>query len=101
MGSIPVAGAKQGGAIFMALFCFVLAGIDTLCDSSQNWVRNIAPSFPAGSSQDGANSRQGCQNKKRILLSAFLAEKWQTQKFGRVIVSSADLCYNGMGDENG
>ena len=37
----------------------------------------------------------------RTVLSAFLAEKWQTQKFGRDIVSSADLCYNGMGDDNG
>ena len=31
---------------------------------------------------------------KHALISAFLAEKWQTQKFGRDIVFSADLCYN-------
>ena len=38
---------------------------------------------------------------KHALISAFLVEKWQTQKFGRDIVLSADLCYNDMGDENG
>jgi len=30
-----------------------------------------------------------------------LTEKLQAQKVGRGIASSADLCYNGMGDENG
>ena len=39
--------------------------------------------------------------KDTAILSAFLAEKWQTQKFGRDIVFSADLCYNGVGDKNG
>ena len=39
--------------------------------------------------------------QKRLLLSAFLAEIWQAQKIGGELVFSADLCYNGMGDENG
>ena len=30
-----------------------------------------------------------------------LTEKLQAQKVGRELVFSADLCYNGMGDENG
>ena len=29
------------------------------------------------------------------VLSAFLTEKWQSQNFGRELVFSADLCYNG------
>ena len=42
------------------------------------------------------------KNKKiTLLLSATLAEKWQTQNFGREIVFSADLCYNSVSDENG
>ena len=36
-----------------------------------------------------------------MLLSAFLAEKWTVQNFCRELVFSADLCYNGTGDENG
>ena len=36
------------------------------------------------------------KEKGVVLLSAFLAEKWQTQKFGRGIVFSAALCYNGI-----
>ena len=39
--------------------------------------------------QNLINEKTGC------VLSAFLAEKWQAQKFGRELVSSADLCYNG------
>ena len=39
-------------------------------------------------------------NKKQYdFLSAFLAEKRQAQKFGRGIVSSADLCYNGANEK--
>ena len=34
--------------------------------------------------------------EKPPFLSAFLAEKWQTQKFGRELDFSADLCYNGV-----
>ena len=34
-----------------------------------------------------------------MLLSAFLAEKWQTQNFGRELVFSADLCYNGTNEK--
>ena len=30
-----------------------------------------------------------------------LSEDLQAQNFGREIVSSADLCYNDVGDENG
>ena len=37
---------------------------------------------------------------KNVLLSAFLAKNWVAQ-IGRGIVSSADLCYKRMGDENG
>ena len=33
------------------------------------------------------------------LLSAFLTEKWQSQNFGREIVFSADLCYNGANEK--
>ena len=33
--------------------------------------------------------------KDSVLLSAFLVENWQTQKIGRELVFSADLCYNG------
>ena len=33
------------------------------------------------------------------LLAAFLAEKWQTQNFGRELVFSADLCYNGTNEK--
>ena len=36
-----------------------------------------------------------------MLLSAFTAEKWQSQNFGRELVFSADMCYNGVGDANG
>ena len=32
-------------------------------------------------------------------LSAFLAEKGQSQNFGRGIVFSADLCYNGVSEK--
>ncbi len=39
-------------------------------------------------------------NKKgRTLLSAFLTEKWQSQNFGRELVFSADLCYNGANEK--
>jgi len=31
----------------------------------------------------------------------FLTENWQAQNFGRELVFSADLCYNGMGEGNG
>ena len=34
------------------------------------------------------------QKKTAAFLSAFLAEKWQSQNFGRELVFSADLCYN-------
>ena len=33
------------------------------------------------------------------LLSAFLTEKWQSQNFGRELVFSADLCYNGANEK--
>ena len=35
------------------------------------------------------------QIKETGVLSAFLTEKWQSQNFGRELVFSADLCYNG------
>jgi len=31
----------------------------------------------------------------------FLTENLQAQNFGRELVFSADLCYNGVGDEDG
>ena len=41
-------------------------------------------------------------NKKVLhFVSAFLAEKEAGTDFGRELVFSTDLCYNGMGDENG
>ena len=47
-----------------------------------------------------AASSYSLQNKKEIhFLSAFLAEKWQTQNFGRELVFSADLCYNGANEK--
>ena len=54
-----------------------------------------------GSTADFAYWCEPDDNEKgQNFLSAFLAEKWQTQ-IGRDIVFSADLCYNDMGDENG
>ena len=36
------------------------------------------------------------KNKKETaFLSAFLAENWQAQNFGRELLFSVDLCYNG------
>ena len=40
------------------------------------------------------NPLHRAKTKSPWLLSAFLAEKWQTQNFGRELVFSADLCYN-------
>jgi len=37
--------------------------------------------------------------KEQALLSAFLVEKWQSQNFGRELVFSADLCYNGTNEK--
>ena len=34
-----------------------------------------------------------------MLLSAFLAENWQAQNFGRELVFSADLWYNGANEK--
>ena len=45
--------------------------------------------------------RAHSKSKGYLFLSAFLAENWQAQNFGRDVVFSADLCYNGMGDDNG
>ena len=42
------------------------------------------------------------EDKKTVAFrSAFLAKKRQVQKIGGELVFSADLCYNGMGNENG
>ena len=38
-------------------------------------------------------------NKGAPFLSAFLAEKWQTQNFGRELVFSVDLQYNGANEK--
>ena len=42
-----------------------------------------------------------CVNIKTeaAILSAFLTEKWQSQNFGRELVFSADLCYNGANEK--
>ena len=37
--------------------------------------------------------------EKEQFLSAFLTEKWQSQNFGRELVFSADLCYNGANEK--
>ena len=39
-------------------------------------------------------------NKKGMsFFSAFLTENWQLQNFGRELVFSADLCYNGANEK--
>ena len=40
-----------------------------------------------------------CEKEKLKVLSAFLTEKWQSQNFGRELVFSADLCYNGANEK--
>ena len=59
MGSIPVAGAIKIRSTLAVDLIFIVFARRTHSASivKRNWVRIIAPSFPVGSSQDGANSR--------------------------------------------
>ena len=45
------------------------------------------------------DSRIASTTKGQSFLSAFLTEKWQSQNFGRELVFSADLCYNGANEK--
>ena len=63
MGSTPVRVTKKEISTLWALISFFLLVPRTVSNTAQcakgalRWVRKFAPSFPVGSSQDGANSR--------------------------------------------
>ena len=48
---------------------------------------------------NGEHSAYALRNEAYPFLSAFLTEKWQSQNFGRELVFSADLCYNGANEK--